>query len=582
MEIKSSTSLRRRIIVTGVLFVTVALGAWFTARAALRNTVTAYAACRAIEARLALIRSVALEASTALSDGELRAGELTAIVTAVERTIAAGAPAIINDMHEYRRREPNAAIASEPDRMIAALRDFTARASFNEDGQSPAEFRKHIGSLISTIDTTTAETAHRRAAILAELGTSFLLITIVSFLAVAAIFSGFAVFTMKNILRTIGAVTGRFGNILSLDSTSKRAVSVLDIENGGIVRQTEALITRISDIILDMKQTIETQNESLTGLSQILTFLTDKSTEQISLAERELESVQRLSQMMNDVTESSGNQQVNLGLLIARIADFTRILESTEKDFDSQISAVNEIAEVSESGKEYLRQTNESMILIGENSKKMDGILQLIVNISDRINLLSLNAAIESARAGEHGRGFAVVANEISKLADQTASSIKEISALIVSNDSVIRDALIQANKTIETIAIMVNDIITVKEVTHRSCIKIEAQIKNNYIVTEESADVKREIESISRLIDRQSNEINSLLSAITTMKENSQYCGFLTGRIVSEAQESMANLAALTSKIDRFHIDEDTQRGDSATGPAKEPGAEYPSSADA
>ena len=228
---------------------------------------------RAIEARLALIRSVALEASTALSDGELRAGELTAIVTAVERTIAAGAPAIINDMHEYRRREPNAAIASEPDRMIAALRDFTARASFNEDGQSPAEFRKHIGSLISTIDTTTAETAHRRAAILAELGTSFLLITIVSFLAVAAIFSGFAVFTMKNILRTIGAVTGRFGNILSLDSTAERAVSVLDIENGGIVRQTEALITRISDIILDMKQTIETQNESLTGLSQILTFL---------------------------------------------------------------------------------------------------------------------------------------------------------------------------------------------------------------------------------------------------------------------------------------------------------------------
>jgi len=51
----------------------------------------------------------------------------------------------------------------------------------------------------------------------------------------------------------------------------------------------------------------------------------------------------------------------------------------------------------------------------------------MIVDIADRINMLSLNASIEAARAGEHGRGFAVVANEIGKLASQTGESVKEI-----------------------------------------------------------------------------------------------------------------------------------------------------------
>lgn len=57
----------------------------------------------------------------------------------------------------------------------------------------------------------------------------------------------------------------------------------------------------------------------------------------------------------------------------------------------------------------------------------MDSIMRLIREISDQTNLLGLNAAIESARAGEHGRGFTVVAGEIRKLAGRTKESVKQI-----------------------------------------------------------------------------------------------------------------------------------------------------------
>lgn len=62
---------------------------------------------------------------------------------------------------------------------------------------------------------------------------------------------------------------------------------------------------------------------------------------------------------------------------------------------------------------------------------KTDEILKFVSDVAASSNLLGLNAAIEAARAGEHGRGFAVVAEEIRKMADNSAKSVKEIRIIL-------------------------------------------------------------------------------------------------------------------------------------------------------
>ncbi len=78
---------------------------------------------------------------------------------------------------------------------------------------------------------------------------------------------------------------------------------------------------------------------------------------------------------------------------------------------------------------------------MGKRSEEIGGIVNTINIIAERTNMLSLNASIEAARAGDAGRGFAVVAEEIRNLADRSAQATADIAAIIRALQEVAREA---------------------------------------------------------------------------------------------------------------------------------------------
>lgn len=129
------------------------------------------------------------------------------------------------------------------------------------------------------------------------------------------------------------------------------------------------------------------------------------------------------------ITQIEGNVKME-----SIVEEFKNIQIETKQNLEETYADIQSVSDKSTTANEQLMEVEKTVFAIKEQSNRIGETVNLIVDIADKINLLSLNASIEAARAGEAGRGFAVVADEIGKLAFQTQESIKEINKVLSDN----------------------------------------------------------------------------------------------------------------------------------------------------
>ena len=111
-----------------------------------------------------------------------------------------------------------------------------------------------------------------------------------------------------------------------------------------------------------------------------------------------------------------------------------------------QVSSLKQSSATTENIVQSMQYINGKSLELAQQVEDIKNIVSMIGEIADQTNLLSLNAAIEAAKAGEHGRGFAVVADEVRKLAERTQKSLGEIEA----NVNVLVQGIIGMNESVK------------------------------------------------------------------------------------------------------------------------------------
>lgn len=259
--------------------------------------------------------------------------------------------------------------------------------------------------------------------------------------------------TSNSISKPLKSVMNRMNIIANGDLSAEPLETNLRDEIGQLVVATNEMSASTRDVL----NQINIVSETVTGQSEELSQSANEvkqGSEQISIT-------------MEELASGASTQATTASDLSTAMSSFTSKVEDVNTNSERINQSSNYVLELTDEGSRLMDSSTEQMTTIDQivhdavekvegldaHSQEISELVSVIQDIAEQTNLLALNAAIEAARAGEHGKGFAVVADEVRKLAEQSSTSVTNITDIvnrIQSESSIVAGSLRDGYKDVE------------------------------------------------------------------------------------------------------------------------------------
>jgi methyl-accepting chemotaxis protein len=326
-------------------------------------------------------------------------------------------------------------------------------------------------------------------------------------------------------------------------------------EVGKMIDTFNAFCFRIEGIISEVKKAAEALSTSSVELSASSESFARNSQTQAASTEEITATIEELSSGVESISDEIYSQLDNVVTIENRMKVLNEDIQAMNHQVINTKDLTTNIASQAKSSEDALRYMSENMTKINTSSQEMKNIINIINDISDKINLLSLNAAIEAARAGDAGRGFAVVADEISKLADQTAQSLKEIGSRIRENESEISKFSVNVTEVLHLLKSIVDGIIKINGMTDGISKTMTGGLETNNDVTNDFKVLKQRAEKINSAISEQKIAMDEMVKSVSEISSSSQATATSSEEIAASAEELTGMASSLESRVEFFKV---------------------------